>query len=375
MGLRIRHNGIITDISGAEYDPGTLGTMRMKIRTGSGVKEYGLTTDPTATRYCGLNFRINGNKYHVGRKETHQYTQALTSQGYSTRQGEASRVSDYTVSEPLYTYTYEAQTYAKVTPSKTVYQLSYVTANHATASRIAYLSTSSSSHYYGTVKTQSGTWRGWNYVWSSTNGVISSRTYDQWAPSYNQALTSSAANTSSYYKDRQTTGPFVTFVGKFKRGTGTTSINSSFTWSNIHSATWYTITAKSTVNATSPCRVTLGTTEWGETSGVESVTSSLPSAASQSRKVASQIGQSAYTSGQYIWSYEGSRIYETRGYGSTGSYYSSSYMKTTLTSDSWISSSSYSYWTTRKSYYTYQSDYTYSDSYTVTRESTTHNFV
>lgn len=180
MGLKVRHNGIITDLSGNEYDPSGLGTKRLKIRAGGSVKEFGLTTDPNASSYCGLNVKVGGSKYYIGRKSTSLETSTYTETNQSTRQGNATRSSSYVVNTNStgleyagtesrvgynYSYTYSGSYYG------TIYFLYPV--GHVVAS--TYLSGNVGTHtvqyYSGSSWTRTYSDRWWERDYASTNGV------------------------------------------------------------------------------------------------------------------------------------------------------------------------------------------------------------
>lgn len=181
MGLKVRHNGIITDLSGSEYDPGDLGTKRLKIRHSGGITSYGLATDPTATSYCGLKFVISGVTHYIGRKTSASQSQSYTTQGSSTREGHATRSSTYyTQSEVTGTETYQSRTtntYYDYTYTgyrqSTRYTFSYTGGGDRQASFYYESHEFTSSHFYGSSWTRTYSDRWWTRNRASTNGVTS----------------------------------------------------------------------------------------------------------------------------------------------------------------------------------------------------------
>lgn len=73
--------------SGTQYVNPTAGTRRLCIRTGSGedgVVRYGLTTDPSASEYCGMRMRIDGNTAYIGRSEPAVQSSSYTNSNLSS---------------------------------------------------------------------------------------------------------------------------------------------------------------------------------------------------------------------------------------------------------------------------------------------------
>jgi len=180
MGLKVRHNGIITDLSGNEYDPSGLGTKRLKIRAGGSVKEFGLTTDPNALSYCGLNVKVGGSKYYIGRKSTSLETSTYTETNQSTRQGNATRSSSYQVNTNStgleyagtetrvgynYSYTYSGSSYGSrysLFPDGYVIASTYLTGDNGVHT---------AQYYSGSSWTRTYSDKWWERDYASTNGV------------------------------------------------------------------------------------------------------------------------------------------------------------------------------------------------------------
>ena len=180
MGLKVRHNGVITDLSGNEYDPSGLGTKRLKIRAGGSVKEFGLTTDPHASSYCGLNVKVGGSKYYIGRKSTSLETSTYTETNQSTRHGNATRSSSYEVNTNStgleyagtesrvgynYSYTYSGSS------KGTIYTLFMSGSNTGSTYLSGNVGTHTVQYYSGSSWTRTYSDRWWERDYASTNGV------------------------------------------------------------------------------------------------------------------------------------------------------------------------------------------------------------
>ena len=242
MGLKIRHNGVISDLSGSDYEPGGLGTKRLKIRTGAGVKEYGLTTDPNATSYCGLNFKINGQKYCIGRRFSTSGSTQSTSQGSSTRQGNASvqanstsqawatRSSRYNTYSYAYTYTYVGYTtMSSISNSSAYWAIS--TSGTRTLTRLA----TRVSWKGGTVENNISVVLG-THVLSASNVYSSSftttRTLNTGAVAYTTSRTLPSSNTFSYVD-----GTVATYWGYYASGRYSNTSRYSYIGSGTYGVT------------------------------------------------------------------------------------------------------------------------------------------
>lgn len=423
MGLKVRHNGIITDLSGNEYDPSGLGTKRLKIRAGGSVKEFGLTTDPNALSYCGLNVKVAGSKYYIGRKSTSLETSTYTETNQSTRQGNATRSSSYeanTNSTGLeyagteyrtgyrYSYTYTGYTRA------TQYSFSYTGDNIVSNTIKNYYTQSWLVNWYnGSSWTRTHTERWWTRNRASTNGVTSGGwvTADgSWGPAV--ALTSNFTLSTTYVNNQRSTGATQSEKGSFN--------------GNYTSAAWAYV---SSTRSSRAYIITSYTSSWGSalymqptqvevieggapadygTQGV-ALTTTLEAPAyctqigvniftykrMQTLGTTSKIGNTTQTwyFGEVVNSRGGRYTYKTYSsettsvYATNDGYLSNS--SASFTAYESMSSSSYRYvgtnYNTTTSHYTVsssrQSGYTYESQYTITNTKTssstliTHNFV
>lgn len=126
MGLKILHNGQITDFSDNKYNPNGFGALRLNVRTGdgsTGVKKYGLATSAAHTSDKRMRFNVGGSTYYIGTSSA------------------SSRQSNYTSYSTYNTYTYTStypQSYAisrtgtrttatRTQPAQYTYRASYYT--------------------------------------------------------------------------------------------------------------------------------------------------------------------------------------------------------------------------------------------------------
>lgn len=159
MGLKVRYNGGVLDLSDAKYNPNGYGTKRLKIRTGPGsndVKEYGLATSASYASDKWLKFNVNGQQHYIATSKsstrqsnntsyssyyTYTYTQSYPRSSVLTRQGTQ---TTYTYTEPA-RYTYRATYY---TGKVSYYTVS--TINNGATVRTVLLSGTRSSNYNAT---------------------------------------------------------------------------------------------------------------------------------------------------------------------------------------------------------------------------------
>lgn len=83
--------------SGSRYVNPAAGTRRLCIRTGTGengVVRYGLTTNSSASEYCGMRMRIDGNTAYIGRSEPAVQTSSYTASSLSS----SGRLSTHSIS-------------------------------------------------------------------------------------------------------------------------------------------------------------------------------------------------------------------------------------------------------------------------------------
>ena len=123
MGLKILHGGQIIDFSDAKYNPNGYGSMRLNIRTGGGVRQYGLATSASQASDRRVRLNVSGSTYYIGTSS------------------ELSRSSEYTTETTYYSYTYTSgepkssvltrqgttTTATKTQPARYSYRASYYT--------------------------------------------------------------------------------------------------------------------------------------------------------------------------------------------------------------------------------------------------------
>lgn len=380
MGLRVRHNGVITDISGSDYEPGNLGVKRLKIRTGTGIKEYGLTTDPNATSYCGLNFRISGQRYYIGKRLTSTVTGNATRQGNATRSASSTRSSQYSTGSYQYTYTY---TSSRTQSSVSSITTEYIYEERGTQTRGQVSVTITRTSQRSTYGWSGQSWvRGsgqqfWSREYASTNNIQTGGNSVYETAWYSVTNTSPAYTLALSTRMYSTTGAWQTETGSFTGG------RTSARWRYVTRHTYstsreytsaLTTAAYGTLNSywgvyTYPLNIT-----WHETktryvrpSGSSALNSQthVPSATTVNISNSSGINPSVAT---HVYSiYYTFLGYPTRNVTRT--------LTQTLTSDQYVSRSWVSYTSSRQEDYTYASNYTYQSNYSTSSSRTTHNFV
>ena len=97
MGFLVSNgkNGVMS-YSGTEYVNPTHGTRRLCIRTGSGsngIVKYGLTSDSSASSYCGMKMRVDGNVAYIGKYKNAERIETFSSSSFSSKRS----VSTYSV--------------------------------------------------------------------------------------------------------------------------------------------------------------------------------------------------------------------------------------------------------------------------------------
>lgn len=99
MGFLVSNgkNGVMS-YSGTEYVNPTHGTRRLCIRTGSGsngVVKYGLTSDSSASSYCGMKMRVDGNTAYIGKYKNAERIETFSSSSFSSKRS----TSTYSVTQ------------------------------------------------------------------------------------------------------------------------------------------------------------------------------------------------------------------------------------------------------------------------------------
>ena len=121
-GLRISKLATAVNVSysGTPYVNPSDGKRRLCIRTGTGkhdVVKYGLTTNSSASQYCGMRMRIDGKTAYIGRYETtsSSYSRgrdnvaiSTTSTQINSTVSSSSRSASYTSSNSERSYTYSS---------------------------------------------------------------------------------------------------------------------------------------------------------------------------------------------------------------------------------------------------------------------------
>lgn len=424
MGLKVRHNGIITDLSGSEYDPGNLGTKRLKIRHSGGITSYGLATDPTATSYCGLKFVISGVTHYIGRKTSASGSQSYTTQGSSTREGHATRSSTYyTQSDVTGTETYQSRTtntYYNYTytgyTQNTRYTFSYTGGGVRAASYLYESYGFPETYYYGSSWTRTYSDRWWQRDYSSTNGVKTGGwTTNQGAWGAGVYITSANSLSTTYINARSQAGANQVETGSFVNN------RTSIYWhwiSSYRTSSAFEVANRTTetiYNAVSPARslyvhtflyYDTGTQMTSTATVLDSVPGGEPLGNNVFRfnyytyranvtpfSVSSQE-LTYYGTLNTLQSYiDNLYTYNTYQSGTFGEYASSTRYVNNSTATITHEQSSYSYTqsyyrtetrtttvqsqveTTRQSNYTYQSDYTYQQTTSSSASTSSHNFV
>lgn len=133
-GLVIRAPAGIQSFTGSQYVSPANGTRRLCVRTGTGINDivkYGLTSDTSASSYCCMRLRMDGQMAMIGRSET--FTSSSSSNwtvASSSRQ--TGTYATYTYSG---SYTYSGTTYStsKVGPYSTSYSTLWQSCGTTTA--------------------------------------------------------------------------------------------------------------------------------------------------------------------------------------------------------------------------------------------------
>lgn len=76
-GLVYKQSNSLISLTGNAYtNPQNYGTARMCVKKGSDTVKFGLTTNTSASQYCGIRMKLNGNTAYIGRIDN--YTSMIT---------------------------------------------------------------------------------------------------------------------------------------------------------------------------------------------------------------------------------------------------------------------------------------------------------
>lgn len=85
-GLVYKQSNSLISLTGNAYtNPQNYGTARLCVKKGTDTVKFGLTTHTSATQYCGIRMKINGNTAYIGRIDS----------GITTSQGSSSSSSSW----------------------------------------------------------------------------------------------------------------------------------------------------------------------------------------------------------------------------------------------------------------------------------------
>lgn len=202
MGYLVtRGSGGNVSYSGTNFVNPSHGTHRICIRTGTGANDivkYGLTTNSTASQYCGMRFYIDGKKAMIGRYQAGNNTYAtnVTTNKYTSRSYASSSI--YTASRSS---GYTANTASRSSGYNTTRSSQYNITSSRSSGYTA--NTSSSSVGYNTSRTSS-------YTYTYLGGVSSVSTFSRALVGTSSNRTVSSTTTNQYNMSVKT-GTFSTF--------------------------------------------------------------------------------------------------------------------------------------------------------------------
>lgn len=181
--LVYRGSSGIQHFSGSKYVNPELGTHRFCIRTGTGnnnVVKYGLTTQSSASKYCGFKFKVSGMDVYLGKYGDVADTKTIS--------------STYT-QKPIVSKT-SSQTYSRTSTSKTgisgvtsVTNCTYTYLNFYRSLSSTYtISSKSETNTFSGIcskTTRTQTWSTYNGKWSySGTKWYRSNTYATWSQTF-----------------------------------------------------------------------------------------------------------------------------------------------------------------------------------------------
>lgn len=95
-GIVYKQNGKYTSLTGPAYTQPHAGTARFCVKTSTSTIKFGLTTNTSATQYCGIRMKLNGNVAYIGRTESTKSTvktSSSTSTSVNTSSASSSSIS------------------------------------------------------------------------------------------------------------------------------------------------------------------------------------------------------------------------------------------------------------------------------------------
>ncbi len=73
-GIVYKYNNKYTSLTGSEYTQPNAGTARLCVKYGTSTVKYGLTTNTSASQYCGIRMKVNNGIAYIGRTESTKTT-------------------------------------------------------------------------------------------------------------------------------------------------------------------------------------------------------------------------------------------------------------------------------------------------------------
>ena len=78
-GIIYKHNNSLISLTGNAYTAPVAGTARLCVKTGTNTVKFGLTTNTSATQYCGIRMKVKDQVAYIGRTESTKSTIKSTS--------------------------------------------------------------------------------------------------------------------------------------------------------------------------------------------------------------------------------------------------------------------------------------------------------
>lgn len=301
--------------SGTQYANPSAGTRRVCIRTGTGVNDvikYGLTTNSSASAYCGMRMRVEGGVAYIGRSETRSTTsvssRVITTSMSVTSNTTVQTTKSSTVSKTTTIRTITSSQSTKSTTISTTNQSGYYTTLTRVSSRSGSMITQShtisrstqttSSTYCKSASQVSGYVS--SYVSTSLNTHNTSLTYAAGMSSSKSTTTYNGSGTrfengftsykySFYTKTSQVSG------GAYRNQYITSGFASSITFGEYKMTTSVVATIWSKVYTTSSVSATANSTHTSSYSGTVSTnaTSSVSTALDSSIQSTTSVSSSS----------------------------------------------------------------------------------
>ena len=287
--------------SGTQYANPSAGTRRVCIRTGTGVNDvikYGLTTNSSASAYCGMRMRVEGGVAYIGRSETRSTTsvssRVITTSMSVTSNTTVQTTKSSTVSKTTTIRTITSSQSTKSTTISTTNQSGYYTTLTRVSSRSGSMITQShtisrstqttSSTYCKSASQVSGYVS--SYVSTSLNTHNTSLTY---AAGMSSSKSTTTYKYSFYTKTSQVSG------GAYRTQYITSGFASSITFGEYKMTTSVVATIWSKVYTTSSVSATANSTHTSSYSGTVSTnaTSSVSTALDSSIQSTTSVSSSS----------------------------------------------------------------------------------